>query len=420
MLRRPPFLILISGMIATVTLSWGLRASAQMTENHHVATAPVRDNADETSVFNRLINVVTSYNSEIGKAMDPSPVCKDCANLLKNNEQCTSGNSYLQEQLSDLKDNPVMSKVLAMPDSEDTIRTECIQIGMEVFPAGRSYRTCRPGQRDARSFSPVGKPCVSADYVNVTAKSFNAVAECLSGYVNGSDKRLNRDLTTMAIYQMINVESGFHVNAVSPTGAGGPGQFTQPAIQTVNQNMSALVSYLSKSSNPICNDALVKALRPPMSDSPSHSCERISLQDNNPLRNLIYIYAYQAVMHRGIEGLFSGPAYAPIVDQLSADNRERLISGLATWSHNTGLGGMQVPLRALLWNYVRSGKVLKNRGDIGHFLDQLQQNMLTHPHPANNSPGRRRETYNYYSAIFSRAETIGKHLNGGLKRCYNE
>lgn len=401
----------------SVVLCTGVASFAQDPNS----TSASSDGYDFTTVFSRLSNTITSWNNNVRSALTPQSNCKDCGAIIETHEMCTRSNVYLEDEIEKVSGtNPLMRKVLDQPDSADIFRSACIQTALETYGAGLAYRQCGGGQSDARETSRLPKPCVSVGYTDFVSKSFNAAAECLTGYVTGSEKSMNKKISTMAIFSMLNVESGLHINALSPTGAGGPGQFTQPAINDVNSNMPGVLSYLQSSSNPLCNDTLVKALQPPMSSSASKSCERINLSDNNPLKNFLYTFAYQAIAHKKFAGLFMGPPYSDIIAGLPAGEQERFISGIATWSHNTGPAGMEHPLRGLLRTYLQSGKVLKTADDAGEFMKELQQRMQTDPHPANSSQGRRNETYKYYSSILDRSTVIKKHINGDLSKCYNE
>lgn len=374
---------------------------------------------DVNSLLKGTMNAISSINSDIQKVLNPSPVCKECATKLLTYETCNSSNNYLESALANLQNNPIMSQVLSADISSDksAIRPECFQKSMETFNASGAFRQCR-GDNDARNAPHLKKACTSENYVNTTAKSFNAVSDCLAGYVaDSSDPEIKR-VTALSIFTMINVESGFHVNALSPTGAGGPGQFTQPAIDTVNQNMQDLKEYLAKSDNPLCNNTLAKVLNHPMDGRPSKSCERINLSDNNPLRNMMYIFAYQASLRRGLNGLFDNPAYQDVISSLSPKLREAFLSGLMTWSHNTGPAGMETPLRHLLRASVQQKVHLSSKEDVASFMTTLAKDMRLYPHSANSSSARRRETSIYYPSISSRMMTIGRQISGGVRGCF--
>jgi len=374
---------------------------------------------DSKTLIKGTLNAISSINEDIQKVLHPGPICKECSTKILTYETCNSKNDYMESALQNLKNNPVMSQVLSAPNDQDlgAIRPECFQKGMETFNASGAYRQCS-SDNDARNAPHLKKACVSEDYVNVTTQSFNAVASCLSGYVSGSsDPEINR-ITALSIFTMINTESGFHVNALSPTGAGGPGQFTQPAIDGVNKNMEDLREYLAKSNNSLCKNTLMKALEPPMNGRPSQSCERINLNDNNPLRNFIYTFAYQAGNRRYLNGIFENPAYQNVIAGFSPKYREAFLSGLMTWSHNTGSAGMETPLRKLLRTAVQQNWHLSSKDDLAKFMTALSKEMRLYPNPGNSSDARRRETSIYYPSIVDRMATIGKQVPGGVRGCF--
>lgn len=367
---------------------------------------------DVTAMMKGTVDTIKSLNDDVQKAMSPVPTCKECAARIKVYEKCDSNNDYLESKLESAKENAPLSQILASSE-EGPINPSCIKVSMQNFAAAGAYRQCG-GDGDVRKSPTIHKPCVSENYVDATAKSFNAVARCLSEYMTGSDDKGVGRVSSLSVFAMLNVESGFHVNAVSPTGAGGPGQFTQGAIRDVNRVLPAVKEFLSRSSDPVCNQALVKALEPPMNGAATQSCERINLSDNNPARNLIYTFAYQQLARKNVEKLVTGPAYDGIIsDELPANYKESLISALMTWSHNSGVGGMSVPLRAKLADMLRKKQKIRTPDDVSNFLNSMVSYMKNYPHRDNSSEQRRKETSGYYPSFMTQLNAVLKQLPVG-------
>jgi hypothetical protein len=398
-----------SGIIEREVATDALSAAGKV-----AAVAMGTDVGNLKTMLSGTLSAITSINNDMQKVLNPTPVCKDCATEIKSYEQCSSKNDYLEPVLKNLKDNSLMSKVLS--SQHDIIRPICFQKSLETFQASHAFFQCKPGT-NGRSSHSLPKPCASENYVNTVAKSFNVVADCLSGYVSGTQDESVKDITALSIFAMMNVESGFHVNVMSPTGAGGPGQFTQPAIDCVNRNMDDLKDYLSQVKSPLCKETILKALNPPMDGRPSRSCERINPQENNPLRNLVYTFAYQANLRRYINGVFENPAYKEILSGLSPSYRESVLAAMMTWAHNAGSAGVEVPLRHLLRTMVQKNQRMHSREDIIAFFTNLTRDMKRYPARANSSAARLRETSIYYPSITSRMHDISSQVSGGVRGC---
>lgn len=209
------------------------------------------------------------------------------------------------------------------------------------------------------------------NYVDVTANSFNAVADCLGDYVSGSAETKRE--AALAVFSLTTLESGLHANAMSPTGAGGIGQFTNVAIADVNSRLKNIRAQQAKSSNPVCNQVLMKVLNEPMTASSAKTCDRLALSKNNPLKNMIYTFAYQGSQRKYLEEtalksrIFSGVLSA----DLPASERVTLASMVTIWSHNTGPGGMKVPLTAMMTEYLQARKSVKTAADVDQFLLEI-------------------------------------------------
>lgn len=254
----------------------------------------------------------------------------------------------------------------------------------------------------------MNKACVSKNYVDMTTNSFNAVAECLGDYVSGKSENEERSCFGCFLIDLLGI--GLHVNAASPTGAGGIGQLTQPAIADVNSRLKLVRDHLAKSDNALCNRVLLNVLNQPMADGRSKSCERTALSKNNPLKkhDLYFCLSRLAKKIFGKTALSSGIFAGVLSKDLPASERERLASSVTIWSHNTGPAGMKVPLTYLMAKYLRDRKSVKTAADVDQFLRDLQLALVQSPHQDNQKKARLLETSTFFGKIQNRVSQIAK------------
>ncbi len=366
---------------------------------------------DADAALKTALANVGQYNNGAQKAMTatstPAPTfCPECAAKIESYALCTDKNNYMEDEISRLINGSELSPALA-GEQREIIRKACIQRSLDTYPNLRNaYRDCQPQDQAPRGF--VNKACVSKNYVDMTTNSFNAVAECLGDYVSGNPE--TKKEAALAVFSLTSWESGLHVNAASPTGAGGIGQLTQPAIADVNSRLKLVRDHLAKSDNALCNRVLLNVLNQPMADGRSKSCERTALSKNNPLKNMIYTFAYQGSQRKYLEktALSSGIFAGVLSKDLPASERERLASSVTIWSHNTGPAGMKVPLTYLMAKYLRDRKSVKTAADVDQFLRDLQLALVQSPHQDNQKKARLLETSTFFGKIQNRVSQIAK------------
>lgn len=358
--------------------------------------------SDDTSLKTAIQNI-DNLNNQGTDALRPDPVCSDCAPKMSSYPRCTVANSYQESTLEQILSSAKYSAIYQGKQTE-IIKPSCIQRALETSSSGGGlYKRCDAGDTYARKT--VVRACTSENYVELVSKSFNAVANCLGDFVSGS--KTTKSEASLMLFSLLSLESGLNTNAVSPTGAAGPGQMTSSAITAVNKFLPNVRDFLSQSENPQCSEVLAKVIDTPMNSSRSRSCDRISLHKENPLKNLIYTFALQSLTRKFVNEEFERRTYANLLDSnLSSLEKERLLSSLAAWSHNTGVAGMIIPLRVLLSKYVRSGQKISTASDVTKFLKELSPVMKNHPHGDNSSSGRRRETSKFFSNVNNRMKSI--------------
>ncbi|MGZ5278911.1 MAG: hypothetical protein ACXWC9_03155 [Pseudobdellovibrionaceae bacterium] len=382
------------------------------------------------SIAANMVQTVATLNSNADKLMDPSSSCVDCSRPnLKSAEQCTAKNDYMTDALKGLLNDQAYSTFFASPQKE-IISTACVQRNMLNFStSSQFYRQCAPGQR--QDGKKVHRACVTDDYLNVTSKSFNLVADCMGDYVVGgfegsasflagpatadavltkrqTDLENGKRQAALSVFAFMAQESGMHINAQSSTGAGGPGQMTGPAIDSVNKDLKNIRTHLqAKIHNPKCSAVLLHALEKPLVEDRA-ACDRKSPQ--NQIKAMAYAFAYQAYIRRHLEEtVFEERLFGRVVAKdLPRTERDRLMMEVSAWAHNTGEGGMARPLAALLSIYKQHGKTIKTADDIDKFLKNLA------PVVSRFNSKRPKETGNYYKNIQTKMKQI---TSGGRLSC---
>ncbi|MGZ3770784.1 MAG: lytic transglycosylase domain-containing protein [Bdellovibrio sp.] len=339
--------------------------------------------------------------------------CEECEEKIRNMRfmQCNSENDYLNDEIKSAskKKNLLADIINAKISSNSIIKPACIQMGMTTkFGAkSKNFRECSADNDPEQAV----RPCVSEKYFKLVNNSFNLVSQCMKDVLAPNESKKTQHLDVRAVYALINVESGFHINAMSSSGASGIGQFTQAAIEDVNENeLFDVRTKLSKNSNPDCgrlsNEMLSR--RQPISSN-AGSCDRISIKNGNPVKNMIYTFAYLNIAKKNMDvEIFNNRNYKRKFD-LSNDDLNKIKRALMVWSHNTGPAGTWTPAKALLNTVYHSKRVT----DADEFIRQLQQYMQKVPARANRSRERRRETSHYFPAITKTLNDIEQTVGGG-------
>lgn len=314
---------------------------------------------------------------------------------------CNSRNNYLE---AGLRANPLRELLSSATQNFSIVEPACTQHFMNnVFGAqSAAFRQCG-GQQAAAPRSPVVRACLSNNYMNMTHDSLNVAFGCAKDHLG-----VARD-DMKYVFGLFAAESGLHLNAMSPTGAGGFGQLTQVAIRALNtgsRRQSSPIDQLAASlrgtsinasSNQVCSELANTVLNTKMDDRPSRSCDRVGLNKQNPMKNLLYSLAYVKNSMNFIQNVIQRNRALQNKLPDNPELRNSLLSRLAVWAHNTGPAGLTTPMTALL----RNSRKLQSENDINTFLSQLSQRMANPAtaHSANRRGNRLRETSRYFSGI---------------------
>lgn len=368
-----------------------------------VAAKPI----DTSSAVTTAVGNIDQFNLKGKASMNPG-FCAECAKRVESYASCNPKNDYLENDLLSLTNNTELNSIFSGSNKE-IISKSCIQRSLDAAPDFRNgYKYCGPGKKSLSEVRHSNKACVSEKYVDVTAKSFNLVADCMADLISGSPA--NKSETALALFSLTSWESGLHMNAVSPTGAGGIGQFTGAAIESVNQRLKGIQEHLKKSANPLCSNTLAQVMSTPMSSTGNQSCDRIAVSKDNPLKNMAYTFAFQAAQRKMIEeNVLNSSVFSDVLSKdLPSNEKERLAMSLSIWSHNTGSAGMTTPLRAQMMEYLRSKKSIKNGEDVSKFLKEMETSMAKFPNSGNATQARVLETSRFFRSIQERVSVIAK------------
>ncbi|MBV2167170.1 MAG: transglycosylase SLT domain-containing protein [Bdellovibrio sp.] len=372
-------------------------------------TAPVIEHAlDQIDRAKQVQNLIGKQD------MTSNRNCEDCERELRSIRymQCNRQNDYLENELEKLGQGHTLFAQLATAkiERESIIKPACMRMSMEAkFSASsKVFRQCSPEGTGSAAF----RPCISENYFKLINNSFDLVSSCMKDIMAPEASDETQKLDVRAVYALINVESGFHVNAMSGTGAGGIGQFTTPAIQDVNQNeLRNIRISLENNPNPQCGRLSMEFLDSlePIRPQKAHSCDRISLSNGNPIKNMIYTYAYLKGVKKDLSTMIFENRNYKNKFKLSEFDLNKVKRALMVWSHNTGPAGTWTPAKTLLNTFYRNRPVT----DADEFINQLQQYMQKFPASANKSPARRKETSRYFPEITSTLTNIEKNVGGG-------
>jgi hypothetical protein len=372
--------------------------------------APVIEHALDVT---ERANTIQKMLGRPGNSTNPN--CTNCSETETDFRymQCNSQNDYLEKDLSNefnAQSSP-LGAILRMPiQTPSIIKPACIRISMESrFNANsRLFRECSADGKQKTAF----RPCISKNYFALVNNSFNVVSSCMKEFIAPGASEETQNLDVRAVFALINVESGFHLNATSTTGAGGIGQFTNPAIQDVNVNeLRDIRISLEGNPNRMCGEMSLNFLDSlePIRTGLENSCDRTSIFNGNPVKNMIYTFAYLSGIKRDMERMIFTDKNYQNKFALSEYDLNKIKRALMIWSHNAGPAGTWTPVKSLLNTAYRGKKVT----DPEKFINEIQQYMQKLPASANKSSSRRRETSKYFPAITSTLKAIEENVGGG-------
>ncbi|WP_041577936.1 transglycosylase SLT domain-containing protein [Bdellovibrio bacteriovorus] len=403
------------GLAAPFTLG----SSKSMTENNKIdetASEPIPiiehalDKIEKTKSFQSLFG----WGDNVANRN-----CDTCQEEIRNMRymQCNAQNNYLEAEMKTAVESQssLLGDLIRAPiKSNSIIKASCIQMGMNTKfgVSSKTFRQCNAAGAARQAF----RPCISENYFKMVNNSFELVSSCMKDFIAPGKDEETQNLDVRAVYALINIESGFHVNAMSGTGAGGIGQFTAPAIQDVNSNeLNAVRISLEGNKNPLCGRLSMELLdkMEPMRAGKAQSCDRISLKNGNPMKNMIYTYAYLKGVKADMNNMIFENKNYKNKFRMSEFDLNKIKRALMVWSHNTGPAGTWTPAKTLLNSFYR-GKTVTNADQ---FIQQMQQYMQKFPASANKSSARRKETSRYFPEITKTLNNIENAVGGGT--CVN-
>ncbi len=267
------------------------------------------------------------------------------------------------------------------------------------------------------------KACSSPNELSLMQASYSAVVDCLSQYMTGSDEPMPKHVLSEDIFSLISWESGFNMNAVSSTGAGGIGEFTQGAVQQLNKGVwQGMIKQISDSPKRSCQ-AIIKMNPKPYNGSRANRCEMISPSKGNPLENLLYTFAYQKdtriQVQSAIDSLSSQNPGKIAYDKTSDYFKQRLIAEISIWGHNAGPAGIRVPLKSLM-SSPEGQKCLRTKvgdgmGDLDCLENRLEAYVVQYQKNIAAKAARISEVKNYIRKMKDRMDTINQHSGSNIK-----
>lgn len=342
--------------------------------------------------------------------------CKNCslasevASMRFN--QCSGKDDYLEEALERKKASAsYLGALIRTPISKKPIvRPVCIETAMFLqSPASGpvvNYKTCSGGTAK----NAPARPCVSEKYFTLVNNSFEVVSQCLKSYIGQGESAAAQKQDILAVFGMISVESGFHINITSKTGAGGIGQFTETAITSVNKKISETETFLLENKDVRCQKLATEFLKDDKLMSPKGTCERVSVTEGNPVTNMIYTYAALKQTKDDFDtNVFNDETFKGKF-ALSPNDMAQVKRATMIWAHNTGIAGLKTPLYKLLNTKYAKTKVT----NADKFISELETYLRSYPNKGNaKSKARISETAGYYPKIQKKIELIQDGAAGG-------
>lgn len=352
--------------------------------------------------FERLeqINSNNTAPAELGGGSIgvPPPACTTCLAPTQQDarfQTCKESNGFFEDFLA-RAGNPGLASLANYTPKPSTV--SCIAQNIPMVRTS-NYRYCESGS--GTYGEKVERPCASEKMVKALSSAFELTTECLAGYM---DPRAETDPEAKAsmrraFFQLISHESGWSMNAVSHTGAGGLGQMTQGAIEDVNtRELPDIMARVKGSPNPACQ-ALAKTNYPVLDGGRDNACERVTMSNGNPQLNLMYTLGHLKMVRSAIEGQIDALNLAPNI-------RAQLIDQVMIWGHNVGSGGIAPILRIT----ISKQTALLRSGNVGEFLVKMKDDVRSW-HAAN-SRRNATEPTQFLAQTQDRLKTLETSVNG--------
>lgn len=281
---------------------------------------------------------------------------------------CSKSTDYIGRAISSSK-SEIVRKLANQPLQQTMIKSTCTKQAMDkiILPSESFRGSCITGGSDGKV------PCVSQSYHRLMHNSLDLISRCVKNYyeMEAPENRGRYNDLLQDILGKLTLESNLHLNAVSPGNYSGPGQLGFGSISDVNDSMKnkkSMYSYLKNHADGACRD-LAPLLAAKMNPA-SGACEKISLDKNHPVLNLLYTFNYRMVQRSQLMPLFNSKL---IQDRFAGEEREELFNifmqKINTWAYNPGAGGIRWRARTALLKMPKGA--IKNSSDIANLLENI-------------------------------------------------
>lgn len=369
------------------------------------------------SSLNR-IEQVNKEGQKLGqiRETDPTKVCAECdvvngTDILYSDCAAYGRNNYMDPLIA-ASSSSLVKNLSAAPLKSNYIKAACTKHAMEnqIISDGSFSTSCI----GAGKVKPA-RACTTGPYHRLMHNSFELAADCMKDFLNVP----NYEDVVEELMALLTIESNFQLNAVSPTGAGGVGQLTGRggAIEDVNNKaLRDLQRYFASHSNEACR-GLTSVVKKPMSYA---RCERMSLNSDNPIKNLIFSFAYRKISHgylkHGLESKVLRSKFA------TEELYNKFVQSAISHSHNTGAGGYSSKAKTAL-NFMPAGSI-KTESDLQIAYTAVFRSFSGQSDPQachTNASISRKENACYYIKIQDKFSKVRKAVlgDGGLS-CANK
>jgi hypothetical protein len=359
----------------------------------------------------RLKSAQESLNPQTFQAQttsDSPTECKTCNQKASDAkyEQCSSGNDYLEKRMDKMQNSSPLFKFLTQPNPPEvrpTINPACVADFMEEKQSTAGiYRACQPGL--AMTSRRIHRACLSERYVNVTANAFNLAATCLDGYIP------KEVISTIA--KVLPRESGYHVNAMNsnPDSGSGIGQLNRISIRDVNWYLiPELKQQLAGSKIAACRsiDTELFKSKTPMRENSAASCERLNLENGQPMLNIIYSMGVMKNKRKRMDLSIFNNAFNKNRFKLSEADMVKVREAVMMWSYNIGESVFPA-VQATLGHYSAAHPVTNVKDLISRLKREIKYYIIS-------KGGHDSSIHsNYYDDVYASFNVVDRnHLGGG-------
>jgi hypothetical protein len=362
--------------------------------------------ADDGNQNAELVQKIEEGNV-VARLLNPNPVCKGCTENKASRFRCEPSNAEkdLVSNIENQRPDSLISQILKQGDQFTSNNfKKCVSTSIKNAPGRFVY--CN-GQNQKVALE--SRSCVQPVLESLSANSLGIATDCLADYYGKNMPVSNTNLKKQfqeKMLRLLNFESGFHPNAMSPSSAGGVGQLTGVAIREINKSeLGNIKNFINSQQKPSCK-IISQAQLKPMSDAKSNFCDRVSADNENPLKNLIYTIAYQKLAQQEVTKILRArPEALALIESWPKEKQSEFIMNLSSWAHNAGPGGLGVTL--LKYLSTANAKELLKQGDTNHIYSNLKYMMYAnHVNYFKTSNARATEASSFHENIIAKYENL--------------